>query len=141
MSRTGELLYGLCVALLIAATGVPVCPAGEPTTGSRPPSSAPRARAEQQGNDPKSVDLRPAFEKWSLDPRVQGKRGTCSAFVVTEAIEYAVASKQAHPKGTVPFSWNENRDSPPPGRATRMSVEFLNWASNKATNRGRNRCW
>ncbi len=57
-----------------------------------------------------SVDLRPAFEKWGLGPRVQGKRNTCSVFTVTGALEYAMASKT--------------------GRATRFSVEYLNWASN-----------
>jgi len=59
-----------------------------------------------------SVDLRPAFEKWGLGPRVQGKRNTCSVFTVTGALEYAMASKT--------------------GRATRFSVEYLNWASNQA---------
>jgi len=34
---------------------------------------------------PEAVDLRPAFRRWGLETRVQGKRGTCSAFVVTEA--------------------------------------------------------
>jgi hypothetical protein len=58
------------------------------------------------------VDLRPAFEKWGLGPRVQGKRNTCSVFTVTGALEYALASKTDH--------------------ATRLSVEFLNWASNQA---------
>ena len=59
---------------------------------------------------PKSVDLRPFLQKWGLDARVQGKRETCSVFVVTEALEYALATKQQ--------------------RGTRLSVEFLNWAGN-----------
>jgi len=59
-----------------------------------------------------SIDLRPAFEKWGLGPRVQGKRNTCSVFAVVGALEYAVASKE--------------------DRGTRLSVEFLNWASNQA---------
>jgi C1A family cysteine protease len=61
----------------------------------------------------KSVDLRPSFEQWKLDARVQGGRGTCSVFTMTTAIEYAVAAKQQH--------------------ATRLSVEFLNWAANQAS--------
>jgi hypothetical protein len=63
-------------------------------------------------NLPPTVDLRPAFEKWGLTPRRQGARPTCSAFVVAGALEYAAASRQ--------------------GRATRWSVEFLNWAANRA---------
>jgi len=59
-----------------------------------------------------SIDLRPAFEKWGLGSRVQGKRNTCSVFAVVGALEYAVASKE--------------------DRGTRLSVEFLNWASNQA---------
>ncbi len=59
-----------------------------------------------------SIDLRPALDKWGLGPRIQGKRGTCSVFAVTGALEYAVARKTDH--------------------ATRLSVEFLNWASNQA---------
>jgi hypothetical protein len=58
------------------------------------------------------VDLRPALEKWGLPPRVQGKRNTCSVFAVTGALEYAMASRNGH--------------------GTRLSVEFLNWASNQA---------
>ena len=60
-----------------------------------------------------SADLRPAFKKWGLTPRVQGKRNTCSVFTVAGALEYAVASKT--------------------NRTPRLSVEFLNWASNQAT--------
>ncbi|MCX6924406.1 MAG: C1 family peptidase, partial [Verrucomicrobia bacterium] len=60
---------------------------------------------------PASVDLRPAFEKWHLARRVQGKRGTCSVFTLTGALEFAAANK-LH-------------------RGQRFSVEFLNWAANK----------
>ena len=58
-----------------------------------------------------AVDLRPILEKWGLDARVQGNRGTCSVFAINAVIEYAVASKQQH--------------------GTRLSVEFLNWAANE----------
>jgi len=59
-----------------------------------------------------SVDLRPAFETWQLERRVQGGRNTCSVFAVTGALEYALAKRT--------------------GKPVRLSVEFLNWASNKA---------
>ncbi len=59
----------------------------------------------------KSIDLRPSFEKWKLERRVQGLRGTCSVFTVAGALEYALAHKQ--------------------GTGTRLSVEYLNWASNQ----------
>jgi hypothetical protein len=60
----------------------------------------------------KSVDLRPVFQEMGLGPRRQGGRPTCSVFTVTVAIEFAVAKRQGH--------------------GTRLSVEFLNWAANKA---------
>ncbi|MHB1036052.1 MAG: DUF2961 domain-containing protein [Pirellulales bacterium] len=113
MSRLNRTLYGVAAALLIALVGLANCPAGEPAADSPGTTPAPREKAGKPGDQPQSLDLRPAFEKWSLDPRVQGGRGTCSVFAVTGALEYAVATKQ--------------------GRATRLSVEFLNWASNKAT--------
>ncbi len=59
---------------------------------------------------PASADLRPRFLDWGLGPRTQAGRDTCSVFVVTAAIEYAAAAKQDRP--------------------VRLSVEFLNWASN-----------
>ncbi len=64
---------------------------------------------------PLTVDLRPQFRKWDLEPRRQGSRGTCSVFAVGGALEYAVAS---------------NRRS-----GTRLSIEFLNWAGHRAANR------
>jgi hypothetical protein len=67
--------------------------------------------AEKPAEMKKSADLRPAFEKWGLDARVQGDRGTCSVFAITAVLEYAVASKQQ--------------------RGARLSVEFLNWAANE----------
>ncbi len=56
------------------------------------------------------VDLRPTFDKWGLERRCQGSRGTCSVFAVTGALEYALAAQK--------------------GTGTRLSVEYLNWASN-----------
>lgn len=57
------------------------------------------------------VDLRPEFEKLELTTRSQGSRGTCSVFTVTRAIEFALG--------------RHNR------LESRLSVEFLNWASNR----------
>jgi hypothetical protein len=59
-----------------------------------------------------SADLRPQLATWKLEPRDQGPRGTCSVFAVTQALEFALARHE--------------------GKATRLSVEFLNWASNDA---------
>lgn len=61
---------------------------------------------------PSACDLRPRFEQYGLTVRRQGARPTCSAFVVAGALEFAVAREQ--------------------GQGTRLSVEFLNWASNRA---------
>ena len=62
----------------------------------------------------KSVDLRPAFGALGLTALVQGKRGTCSVFVMTQALEFAFAKQE--------------------NRTRRFSAEYLNWASNRATN-------
>ena len=58
------------------------------------------------------ADLRPEFQRWELGPRRQGGRPTCSTFTVASAIEFATAKRQR--------------------RGQRLSVEFLNWASNQA---------
>ncbi|MCY2951834.1 MAG: DUF2961 domain-containing protein, partial [Planctomycetota bacterium] len=75
----------------------------DPATGGAMPES----------HNAASIDLRPVFTNWALPVRLQGGRGTCSAFTMATALEYALASQQRH--------------------ATRLSVEFLNWASNAAT--------
>ncbi len=62
------------------------------------------------------VDLRPVFDRLALPVRAQGGRGTCSVFAVAGAMEYALAKQEGEKQ--VP--------------ATRLSVEFLNWASNQA---------
>ncbi len=88
----------LPLAVLLTAAGTLAAPPGRETPFGL------AARAD-------STDLRPKFQSWGLEPRSQGPRGTCSVFVVTQALEYAMASRQ--------------------GRGTRLSVEFLNWASNQ----------
>jgi hypothetical protein len=57
-----------------------------------------------------TADLRPAFEKLGLSLRGQGARPTCSVFTVTGALELAASRKLQ--------------------RTQRLSVEYLNWASN-----------
>jgi C1A family cysteine protease len=61
----------------------------------------------------KEKDLRPLFEKYGITVYNQGERGTCSVFAVTGLLEF----EYAHVLGeTIP-----------------LSVEYLNWASNKIT--------
>ncbi len=72
------------------------------------PVSPPAAGADLL---PPSIDLRPGMQQWGLTPRLQGKRPTCSVFTVVGALEFGAARKQ--------------------GRASRFSVEFLNWAGNQ----------
>ena len=69
------------------------------------PSSKPDAEGAA------AVDLRPLFDQWGLTRSLQKDRPTCSAFTVVGALEFAVAKRQGH--------------------TSRLSVEFLNWASNK----------
>lgn len=64
---------------------------------------------------PDAIDLRPEFLVRGLPPRLQGKRPTCSVFTMTGAIEYAAAGQR--------------------GAGTPLSVEFLNWATNRARGR------
>jgi hypothetical protein len=97
--------------LLLVATYGPAGLAGEPAaTDAAPAGQGIDGEPERRAD---SVDLRPNLQRWSLDPRRQCQRGTCSVFVITTAMEYAVARRQ--------------------GRTPRLSVEFLNWASNRVT--------
>lgn len=64
---------------------------------------------------PKTVDLRPDFERFGYLQRSQGARGTCSVFATLEAIEFEIARLE--------------------GKATPLSVEFSNWAANDMTPR------
>ncbi len=66
---------------------------------------------------PTEVDLRPTLEKAGVAPRAQGERGTCSVFTVASAMEFAL---------------NRGTDS-----TARLSVEYLNWASNRALRHAR----
>lgn len=80
------------------------------------PQPTPVAAAEAgPAKLPAAVDLRPTFRKLGLDTRRQGKRGTCSVFAVTGALEFAHAARE--------------------GKGTALSVEFLNWAAHQATGR------
>jgi hypothetical protein len=100
-SNTGRiraLLRALLTAALLTAGSVRAAPPAPTSAGSGVPMNA--------------VDLRPVFKNWGLEVRSQGARNTCSAFVVTDALEYAVASQRRS--------------------GTHFSVEFLNWAANQA---------
>ena len=108
------MLFGAAILLsLIAAVGISDPKFRQPAALADTPAPSQRVVAETRADEPQAVDLRGVFKKWSLGPRAQGIRPTCSVFTITEALEYAVASRQ--------------------GRATRLSVEFLNWASHKET--------
>lgn len=80
-------------------------------------ASSPGPAADPGKAPPATVDLGPSFEAFDLSPRAQGERPTCSAFVVAQALEFTVARKM--------------------GRGRRLSVEYLNWASNDATGEAR----
>ena len=87
---------------------------------SRGDYSAVRKTSPPRSNKSKHatpVNLRPVFKKRGLSTRAQGRRGTCSVFTVTRAIEYALSEDE-------PL---ENR----------LSVEFLNWASDRVTGKNR----
>ena len=71
--------------------------------------SAPGAPAQDL---PSSIDLRPVFDQYGLARSQQRARPTCSVFTVVGALEFAVAKRQGH--------------------TPRLSIEFLNWAGNKA---------
>src|SRR5690348_12337839 len=77
-----------------------------------PPDSTPTNSEPVSSALPAHVDLRPVLDRFGLAPRLQGARPTCSVFTVAAALEFAVAKRQ--------------------GQTPRLSVEFLNWASNKA---------
>lgn len=64
------------------------------------------------GAGPEAVDLRPELERLGLVPRRQGDRPTCSVFTVATALEFALAKRD--------------------GQCPRLSIEFLNWAGNRA---------
>jgi len=105
------MLTGCCRVMLYEVLGGLVLAAGM-LPGQSALAVPASASASNGGSAAQSIDLRPAFEKWGLGPRVQGKRNTCSVFTVTGALEYALVGQTNH--------------------ATRLSVEFLNWASNQA---------
>lgn len=108
-TRIAVILLSTCSGLSAegqAPTGSDKAPVGQPAD-SGDNASAPGVPVAQS-----AVDLQPWFQEWGLSARAQGSRGTCSAFTVTRAIEYALARKRP--------------------RGPRLSVEFLNWASNEA---------
>jgi hypothetical protein len=105
-----QIPWCLATLMLTATLGMLPCRAGEPAAGGTPPASTPGQAPASAADGKTSVDLRPLFQQWGLDARVQGGRGTCSVFTMNAALEFTVATKRQ--------------------RATRLSVEFLNWAAN-----------
>ncbi len=98
-------------SLLAALASLIVAPTPAPTFASTLAPPAPANHPSPAAAH--DIDLRPLLNRLGLTPREQGARGTCSVFAVTQAIEYAAATR-SH-------------------KGERLSVEFLNWASNKAT--------
>jgi hypothetical protein len=96
----------LVIFLLAALSGAPAPVASGERAGRTGTDDSSLAR-------PTSCDLRPSLEAFGILPRVQGSRGCCSVFALTQAIEFAFAKRE--------------------GKCQRLSVEFLNWASNRAT--------
>jgi C1A family cysteine protease len=116
MKRFSKMNLRIALILLGAATinmvrAVPSSMADEPSTSMDSTRTSMQIASQDAEVAPKAIDLRPLLLKWGLDTRVQGHRDTCSVFVVTEALEYALASKRQH--------------------GARLSVEFLNWAKNQ----------
>ncbi len=101
------------VALLIVAALDAVRPAVAlaAAADATPPKVGEASAAPEDTSS--SIDLSPIFAERGLATRCQGDRGTCSVFVVTDAIEYAIAGRQR--------------------QSVRLSVEYLNWASNQTT--------
>jgi hypothetical protein len=71
-----------------------------------------RSGEPASGSLPANADLRPVLENYGFTACEQGARNTCSVFAMRDALEFAAAKRQ--------------------GRCPRLSVEFLNWAANKA---------
>ena len=60
-----------------------------------------------------STNLRPLFERYGIEIKNQGNRGTCSVFALVGILEFEYAHTM-------------NQNIP-------LSVEYLNWASNMST--------
>jgi hypothetical protein len=102
LAPTRRACLGCLAAVILSVVLSPARSFSRP--GSRPDGQA--------GQQVESADLRPALSAHGLTPRVQGRRGTCPVFAMTQAIEFALARQG--------------------GPVQRLSPEFLNWASNQA---------
>jgi hypothetical protein len=100
----------LALALLGSCASVATAPPVEPATPATPAAMPAGPIAL-----PDSIDLRPQFAAFGLQPRGQGKRPTCSIFTTVSAFEFAFARATGH--------------------GERLSVEYANWAANAATGR------
>jgi len=113
LTKSEGWLGGLAALVLTLAAGNPQPGPAAQAAEAVKTSDSSLGPSRQTENPPSAVDLRPVFAQWGLTTRCQGSRGTCSVFTVTDAIEYALASRER--------------------QGTRRSVEFLNWASNQTT--------
>lgn len=82
-----------------------------PSPADDPPKSPPAKTAKKPAALPRQIDLRPQFIQLGLMPRGQGARNTCSVFVTTGVLEFALSKHL--------------------GRGEPLSVEYLNWACNQ----------
>jgi hypothetical protein len=102
-----------CISLLFALLFFAAVNSSKSVYADAPSSGLPASDTKDaKAADEASADLRAVFQNWGLPPRVQGGRGTCSVFTMTGALEFALATHE--------------------GKATRLSVEYLNWAKNIA---------
>lgn len=98
-----------CISVAFAGVLLGSLPGPEGRVGSLPTAR----ESADSGASARSVDLRPELERYQVEARRQGQRGTCSAFALTGAIEFAAARRL--------------------GQGTPLSVEFLNWAANRVS--------
>lgn len=113
MSRSNSLPGRMTAVLLLLAAAATLTRRTAAADGAdvTPPAAGETSKDSEAA--PTAIDLNPIFAKRGLATRCQGDRGTCSVFVVTDTVEYAIASRQR--------------------QTARLSVEFLNWASNQTT--------
>jgi len=126
-ATVGEIYYDRHIGIIedqLAAAGIRLATMLNTIFASPAPASAASSGAATGAAEPPAavapvsprvVDLRDTLSSLGLPPRGQGSRGTCSVFTTCAAIEFALAKHR--------------------GRASRLSVEFLNWAANQAAGR------
>jgi hypothetical protein len=81
------------------------------TTDKKDPAVAKDQKPTPVATASPKVDLRPEFEKFKLDVRDQGARGSCQVFAMVGMIEYQLARR---------------------GTPVKLSEQFIMWAANEA---------